>query len=277
MKDDLKVLFWNIDKKLLVNETVQLISKYDVNLLIVAEYTETYIFELSTKLQDFKEIKHLQPENKRLAVWVKNDSFDINVVFSELYYNVFKIIHQPTNTKILLVGVHLYQPELSQYNPIPYITLMNREIANQEKCNDICNTVLVGDFNLPPYHDVFTATLALNTTNSIEIAKTKFRNVHEKKHRYFYNPMWKFLGNQASLGTFYYDKSDHLHWNLIDQVLIRPELLDRFNENNIEIITHLGETQLLLRDTEKNGQRIHRIDEKQYSKHLPLFFSISLM
>ncbi len=82
----------------------------------------------------------------------------------------------------------------------------------------------------------------------------------------FYNPMWNLFGdNDNKPGTFYYKKSAHLmyFWNTLDQVIIRPGLIDSFNSDSLEIISSVGEISLV---DENHRPRL--------SDHLPIFFSI---
>lgn len=79
----------------------------------------------------------------------------------------------------------------------------------------------------------------------------------------FYNPMWNFLGDfRKPYGTHYANESD-IYWNIYDQVIIRPELRERFVDDSLRIITEI-ETLTLL-------------DAKGHpaiSDHLPITFEI---
>ena len=55
---------------------------------------------------------------------------------------------------------------------------------------------------------------------------------------------------------------------MFDQVLVRPDLLDRFDPGDVQIIQSANGTSLLT----ASGQP----DRKRASDHLPLFFSLRL-
>ena len=56
-------------------------------------------------------------------------------------------------------------------------------------------------------------------------------------------------------------------WNMFDQVLIRPELLDRFCNEDLEILETDGKKSLV------NPSKTPR---KKISDHLPILFRLSL-
>ena len=63
-----------------------------------------------------------------------------------------------------------------------------------------------------------------------------------QSYPYFYNPMWNLYGDEprsSAPATYYYRGSDphELYWHMLDQVLIRPSLLNRFDFSNLEIVT----------------------------------------
>jgi len=58
-----------------------------------------------------------------------------------------------------------------------------------------------------------------------------------------------------------------LRWYMFDQVLIRPDLLDYFDIQDLRILTSDGDTNFLSR----NG-----IPRKEISDHLPLIFKLNL-
>ena len=83
----------------------------------------------------------------------------------------------------------------------------------------------------------------------------------------FYNPMWSFFGDISKThGTYYYSAARQfsLYWNMFDQVLVRPSLIDSISPKDIRILTSISEMSLV----DKKGK-------PNVSDHLPLFFSIN--
>lgn len=86
-----------------------------------------------------------------------------------------------------------------------------------------------------------------------------------------YNPMWHLMGNYSSLckGTYYYSTATKsFNWYTYDQVLIRPDLIDKFNIENLKILDSINETSLLNKSNVPN--------KKNISDHLPIKFKIEL-
>ena len=68
-------------------------------------------------------------------------------------------------------------------------------------------------------------------------------------------------------GSYYYDRAETVryYWNLFDQVLVRPSLLDHFKDQDLELVEHDGNSPL-----RKNGIP----DSRLFSDHLPILFKL---
>jgi len=133
-------------------------------------------------------------------------------------------------------------------------------------------TVLVGDLNMNPFEDGVVGASGLHAVMSRTIAKKGSRIVQSKQYPFFYNPMWNFFGDATPgpPGTYYYDRSEHkvYFWNIFDQVLIRPELIDFFDNDEMKIIESDGEISFV---THHGFPDVNNI-----SDHLPIFFKLNL-
>ena len=58
------------------------------------------------------------------------------------------------------------------------------------------------------------------------------------------------------------------YWNVLDQVIVRPALMDRCDGERIRILTKVGESSLLT--------NAGRPDHRKFSDHLPLLFELEL-
>lgn len=105
-----------------------------------------------------------------------------------------------------------------------------------------------------------------------KIAQQRSRVVQKMEYPYFYNPMWSLLGDASSgqPGTFYYANGEHAcyFWNMFDQVLLRPDLLECFDNRHLKIIDTINGLSLL----SKNGRPSQTIA----SDHLPIYFKLDL-
>jgi len=68
-------------------------------------------------------------------------------------------------------------------------------------------------------------------------------------------------------GTFYHSRGEHnvYFWNMFDQVMIRPSILDRFKLEDFQIVDHTGEQTLVTNKGRPN---------QAGSDHLPILFRI---
>ena len=85
--------------------------------------------------------------------------------------------------------------------------------------------------------------------------------------------MWNLFGDKTpgAPGTYFYPDSGNpfvFFWNMFDQVLIRPELLDEFIYNELKIMTSIEDISLL------NSRGVP--DKINYSDHLPIYFKLKL-
>jgi endonuclease/exonuclease/phosphatase family metal-dependent hydrolase len=150
------------------------------------------------------------------------------------------------------------------------------ELANSIKLQEEevghSRTVLVGDFNMNPFEDGMVIAGGLHAVMSREVATRGARTVSAKSYQFFYNPMWNLLGDvtPGPPGTYYYDNAVQkaFFWNMFDQVLVRPDLLTSFDNDDLKILTSVGETSLL----SPNGRPNTRIA----SDHLPILFKLTL-
>lgn len=112
----------------------------------------------------------------------------------------------------------------------------------------------------------------LHAVMSRKVAEKKTRVIQNKQYPFFYNPMWNLLGDTTPgpPGTHYYRgaRFKEFFWHMFDQVLIRPELLSTFDNNNLRILTSDGHASFLSRG--------ELPDKKVVSDHLPLYFQLSL-
>ena len=105
-------------------------------------------------------------------------------------------------------------------------------------------SIVLGDFNASPFESPIAGALGMNAVISRVIADGDPRRMLKKSYPYFYNPMWNLYGDEprgSAPATYYYRGSDphELYWHMLDQVLIRPSLLRRFDFSALEIVTEV--------------------------------------
>jgi hypothetical protein len=123
-----------------------------------------------------------------------------------------------------------------------------------------------------PFESGVVGAEGLHAVMDQRIARKISRTVRGEEKFFFYNPMWSYLGDYPSgpPGTYYYSSSRQVNffWNMFDQVIIRPELLEFFDQGSLRILTLAGSTNLL------NSSGVP--DTKISSDHLPIMFGLEL-
>ena len=271
-------LFWNIQRnKKHFNLIKDLLYTKDIDILMLAEFPDECI-------NLFLDIINQPPK-----------IYTYEYVTPYMIYNKVKIFTRfsaslllPCYDKSQLSARQLFSPYLNKYITIITCHLPSKinksdanlsgfseDIANYvyevEKKTEHKRTIICGDFNMNPFDEGIIKAKGLHAVMDKSIALKKSSTVHEKEYPFFYNPMWGFLGDTGrgnASGTLYYNSSDHInyYWHIYDQVLIRPELINYFDCNQIQIITVIGNKSLI-----RNG-----IINKQYSDHLPIKFNLKL-
>jgi len=148
---------------------------------------------------------------------------------------------------------------------------MAKEVSRVEDSLGYQRTVVVGDLNMNPFEDGLAAATALHGVMTRKIAGKRERTVQAKPYRFFYNPMWGFFGDRTTgpAGTYHHGAATvgNLFWQMFDQVLLRPDLMNALQD--LEILDRIGAQSLL---TEKGGVP----DRSVASDHLPLAFRLTL-
>jgi endonuclease/exonuclease/phosphatase family metal-dependent hydrolase len=173
--------------------------------------------------------------------------------------------------RVLLALVHLPAKSggVQDADQAYWAEAVAREVAEIEDDEQCLNTILVGDLNMNPFDPGMVNVMGLHGLMTRDLARLPDRVHHKQSFRRFYNPMWGFFGDRTPgpAGTFFWDSSapSNQHWHILDQVLLRPSLVDRLRD--LQILDHDGYDSLLKGTT---ATRDHLSD------HLPIFFSLDI-
>jgi endonuclease/exonuclease/phosphatase (EEP) superfamily protein YafD len=270
----LTFLFWNINRKPLADVIARLVQEHQVDVLMLAE-SATGSVGMLQKLSEVSADFHYAPSRAPTAV-------DVFTRFSGQFLTPtlesgrvsIRRMALPARAELLLAMVHLpsksYWSDDSQALECAELA---RSIRQEEEKAGHSRTLLMGDLNVDPFETGVVSTVGLHGLMTRELASRKnFRTVQEKDYPTFYNPMWGHFGDRSGgpSGSYDYEGAEHkvYFWHLFDQVLIRPEVLDFCPADPVSIITHVGDTALLL----ESGKP----DQSVASDHLPLLFKLSV-
>lgn len=268
----LTFLFWNIHKMDNLKLIGQVVKEQRIDFLLLAESTLEVDQVLTELNQDRPATFHANAGMcPRITVYSKFSDEFIIPVFENHHISIRKL-KLPVFEELLLGAVHLsskiHQSDASQAFEA---TKISKEIARIEEELGHKRTILVGDFNMNPFEIGMIAASGLHATMDRKIAAKGKRKLNQVSYPFFYNPMWSLLGDASSgpPGTYYYWKSEEVayFWNMFDQVLLRPEILPMFHNENLNIIEKIGDVSLF----KKSGKP----DAKEASDHFPVVFRLN--
>lgn len=192
----------------------------------------------------------------------------VNVIDEKSRYSAFSV--DTSFGEIIIIGIHFQSLKNSTLEGLNLKAIEYskefRVIENERKHR---RTVVVGDFNLNPFDLALKSANGFNAVMCPVIAKKKSRKISGKDYFYYYNPTWHLLGNinNEVVGSYYYrGDNSTTYWNQFDQVLIRPDLISKFDMDELKIITSINKKDLL------TSSKLPY--KKIYSDHLPIMFKI---
>lgn len=274
----MKFLFWNIEKKQMCFDVIaDLVKDEAFDVIALAEFPKDGNDTLLSKLQlldsNFELLK--TPTTEKVVVYYKKSTATVSSQFNEGKVAIKKITSKIGKVIAYISFLHLdSKANFSDENLSERVGAIIESIQNFEgKQNDNSFVLLCGDFNMNPFENGLIKAAGFNAVMERTIAKKGSRKLQGRSYKYFYNPMWGFLGDLGKgdvSGTYYFDHSDHIqyYWNIFDQVLLRPEAIPYFDEDALQIIVKSTNYNLLT----KSGI----IDKKQYSDHLPITFTLNI-
>ena len=270
----LSFLFWNLNGKPLDTRVARIVAAHDVDVVILAECAVSVpSVERALNAASQRLFHGIAGDHHRTVVYVRFSRDFVTPVGGESRLASIRRVRLPARPEILLAAVHLHSrlyrgPESLNAACFP----LSASIRRAEEEAGHSRTILVGDFNLNPFEPGVVGAVGLHGVMTRDIARRGSRIVDDHAYPFFYNPMWGLLGDSSTgpPGTYYHDRSGHVahFWNMFDQVLVRPALLDYFATDNVQILTDDGFEPLLT----SNG----RPDKAMASDHLPLIFRLDL-
>lgn len=268
-------LFWNINRKPIGKIIASLAVRHEVDVLMLAECTilpGDLLLELNRK----SEIKYHLPDGERhkLVVYTRFRRDWVETIGNWPRFTIRQInLTKLGGPEILLAVAH--SPSKRNWKDRSQDSEcreLGNEIRKVEEDVGHRRTILVGDLNMNPFQGGIIAANGLHAVMDRKIAMRGSRTILSRRYPFFYNPMWGLLGDatEGPSGTYYFERAEHdmFFWNMFDQVLIRPDLLSYFRNEDLKILTEDGSMSFL--------SRKGLPDDSVASDHLPLLFKLHL-
>ncbi|QYK63069.1 hypothetical protein [Paenibacillus sp. S25] len=265
----MNILFWNVGKLEIDNSSIieDLLISSNCDIASFAEYRgdyKTLLRNLSEKGQNYYHVPIIGCE--RINIFTKILPEKVKPL-SETNYFTLKQFPHPKLVNLTIAFVRFPSKLYSDdFDYLEESRLFRLQIEQDEEHLNNENTIVIGDFNMNPFEKGMLAASAFHAVPTIFEAKKGKRLIKGREYKMFYNPMWNFFGDlYGHQGTYYYSQAKHfnVNWNILDQVIIRPVLLEYLDLSKIQIITEVnGETLI-----KQNGTPLT-------SDHLPIYFEI---
>jgi endonuclease/exonuclease/phosphatase (EEP) superfamily protein YafD len=267
----LKCLFWNINKNAIPGFVRQLALEEGADLVILAECAmppARVLEELNDQSPDYQ---YAWGNCGHLTFFTRFEAERLTPLLESSRVSIRRLSLADCKP-ILVAAAHLPSKiGNSDESQILESAHLSRMIADVEAREGHQRTMLLGDLNMNPFEaGMVGARGGLHAVMSRQIAQRQTRRVQRERYPFFYNPMWNFLGDRAETsGTFYFENAEPVcyFWNMFDQVLLRPELLEGFEPEQVRILREVRGMSLL-----QNG----RVDKDMCSDHLPVSVELTL-
>lgn len=263
-------LYWNVNKKNLSRYVIDACIENNIDVAILTEHESIDIRYIKRKLSE-KELEFNEEiiDPKSRVLLLKKSNKNVSVIKERPYYSVYKV--KDGEDIILIFGIHLPSATNQDIATLDmHAVKISGEIDKDEEILNCDKSIVVGDFNLNPFNKGMVSPMGFNAVMTQEIAKKETRSFLYNEKRFYYNPMWHLMGNIDNLvkGTFYYPQdSDSCYWHTLDQVLIRPGVIEKFDLDELKIIHKIKDVSLL---NENN------LPDKKISDHLPIVYRLKL-
>jgi Endonuclease/Exonuclease/phosphatase family len=266
-------LFWNIRGQDLSTVAAELAESHDVDLLMFAE----------SKIDHYRALEALNgrdrprwafaatpiPLKNGLQIYVRGDASFVRAKF-DLPRASIREVQFPMTAPITLVLVHLPSPMyFSEDDRASAAAQIVAGIRQVEVDLGHTRTVVIGDLNMDPFSKGLMSADAFNAVMTRGVAERETRSIGGTAYHFFFNPTWTLFGDgvAGAPGTFFYRPPGFLsiHWRTFDQVLLRPRLMEVFDNSDLEIIN------------KSKSRPLHdSAGRPSISDHFPLKFKLKL-
>lgn len=275
-------LFWNLMGRQATNRTarrdtvrnhlVRIATTYPIDVFLFAESAfEPAEFTLALNAAQARAFHFPPSSSRRIQMYTRLAPGSVADQFDSADDRLtIRRLTTASQTEILVAALHFQSRRgWTVDEQALEATVTQRFISETEDFAGHRRTLIVGDFNMNPFDLGMVGAQTLNAVMARELARHEDRKVAGRTYRYFYNPMWGHFGDRTPgpPGTYFHSPGPGgVYWNMFDQVLLRPDLMDLLAE--LRILDNDGQESLL---TERG-----RPHSSTASDHLPILFRLDL-
>lgn len=265
------VLLWNVQRRPLGSHIIELVGRHDVDLVVLIEPPEdrTTLAAAVASL-NFSPV----PSQARFAVHARTGLFTfdrLTLAGTGSRADAWRVgLRTAPSWETLFVAIHgLDRRNSSVAGQALFFATVAAEVRRFEREIGHSRTVVFGDFNSNPFEEPVESVRGLHAINARAIGGRPFRSVQGTDYPFFFNPMWGRFGTAGPAATYHYNGGEpHEHlWHMLDQVVVRPEMLPYFPEERVRVLDAAGAMPLLTRTGLPGGSNS--------SDHLPLVFHLT--
>ncbi|MBZ5607195.1 MAG: endonuclease/exonuclease/phosphatase family protein [Acidobacteriia bacterium] len=268
----LTFLFWNVNGKPLSDAIAAIAHDEAIDVLILAECGLEPAALLRALNREERAFHFAPGQSRRINIFSRFPGRYLRPAYESDRISIRRLA-LPVSEEVLLVAVHFPSKlHWSNESQTMECAVLSRTIADEERRAGHSRTVLVGDLNMNPFESGVVGASGLHAVMARKVAERVERTVQGVAYPFFSNPMWGHLGDWADRppGSYYYERAEHVNyfWNTFDQVLVRPQLMERFRSDQVRLLSRAGATSLRTEDGRPNT-----VDG---SDHFPLLFKLDL-
>ncbi len=247
----MRILYWNIKNIFSSDIFVQILEENNLDIIILSEVNGV-IHELEALFSAYRFEMQLSG-HLGVVFFSKYDNSLIKHLHEDSHFSA-KGINTIIGPIITIIGVHLpskiYKTDDDQTEISQHYSEIIEEIETRE---GHCKTLIIGDFNMNPFERGMISHRGFNSTFFKNIAEENVKMLNELSRKYFYNPSLQLYNDNVPYkGTYFkkLGKTVEYYWYMLDQVLIRPDMIQYLNIKNMEVL-HKTKTVSLI---DENGK-----------------------
>lgn len=237
----MKFLFWNIQRKRLTEEIAELILESKCQLYAFAEASDETIEAAIEYLGNQYGVQYSllpTPGCDKIKLMVLGASNHIALLNQNKDFSLIKI--DLAHLELIVGFVHL--PSKLHRTPDQSrraCEKLRNQIVEEEDIYDTDKSIVIGDFNVNPFEMPMISFSGMAATNGIDCSKRDTISCDGESQRLFYNPMWTlYADHKERPGSHRYIRTgeDVVSWHFLDQVIIRPALIDHFKFDALTLV-----------------------------------------